>query len=44
MYAGGSGLNRIEQVKLIVLPLSTCKSGPPRMAAVGTGIDMQISL
>ncbi|CAH2003645.1 unnamed protein product [Acanthoscelides obtectus] len=38
MYAGGSGLKRMEQVKLMVLPLSTCRSGPPSICAVGTAI------
>lgn len=36
MYAVGSGLYLTAHVKLIVLPLSTCKSGPPRIVAVGT--------
>lgn len=36
MYAGGSGLNFIVHVKLIVEPLSKCKSGAPWIAAVGT--------
>lgn len=36
MYAGGSGLYLTAHVKLMVLPLSTCKSGDPNMAAVGT--------
>lgn len=39
MYAGGSGLYLTAHVKLIVLPLSTCKSGDPNIAAVGTGRD-----
>lgn len=37
MYEGGSGLYLMMQVKLIILPLSTWRSGPPRMEAVGTG-------
>lgn len=36
MYAGGSGLYLIVHVRLMVLPLSTCKSGPPKIVAVGT--------
>lgn len=36
MKAGGSGLNRMLQVRLMVLPLSTCRSGPPNIVAVGT--------
>jgi hypothetical protein len=36
MYAGGSVLCLIVHVRLMVLPLSTCKSGPPKIVAVGT--------
>ena len=43
MEAGGSGLYLIVQVKLIVLPISTCKSGPPKMVAVGT-VKMKIHI
>lgn len=34
---GGSGLNRMAHVKLMVLPLSTYRSGPFNIVAVGTG-------
>lgn len=34
--AGGSGPKRIVQVRFIVLPLSTYKSGPPNMMAAGS--------
>lgn len=36
MNAGGFGEYLMVHVKLIVLPLSTWRSGPPRIDAVGT--------
>lgn len=33
---GGSGPNRIVHVKLIWLPLSTYRSGPPKIVAIGS--------
>lgn len=36
MCVGGSGLNLMMHVRLIVLPLSTYRSGPPSIVAVGT--------
>lgn len=36
MCVGGSGLNLMMHVRFMVLPLSTYRSGPPRIVAVGT--------
>lgn len=33
---GGSGPNRIVHVRLMVLPLSTYRSGPPNIVAIGS--------
>lgn len=40
MCVGGSGLNLMMHVRFMVLPLSTYRSGPPRIVAVGTAKEL----